>query len=79
MDNNKNNRMCNGDCTRCSFQQRVYCASYMSRNNYAMMESVLAKLDEVLVKIQPMQTSDVDLIVPFRSEPEESSTMGQAV
>lgn len=77
MDNKQNNRMCNGDCSKCSFQQRVYCASYMSRNNYAMVESVLLKIDSMLnemdsmkQKISAIQSSEGELIRPFSGEEE---------
>ena len=77
---NQNNRMCHGDCSKCSFQQRVYCASYMSRNNYAMMESVLLKLDSMQSelegmkqKISAIQSSEGELIRPFSEEEEETS------
>lgn len=80
MDNKQNNRMCNGDCSKCSFQQRVYCASYMSRNNYAMVESVLLKIDSMLnemdsmkQKISAIQSSEGELIRPFSEEEEETS------
>lgn len=74
--------MCNGDCSKCSFQQRVYCASYMARNNYAMIETIMNKIDSMQVKINELQANNVELKKPFGKNDEtfESvNTMGQVV
>ena len=81
MDNKQaDNKMCHGDCIKCSFQQRVYCASYMARNNYAMIESVLAKLDSMQseienmnIRINSIQSNEAELIKPFMEEDKKKS------
>ena len=62
--------MCHGDCIKCSFQQRIYCASYMARNNYAMIESVLDKLDSISSDMSEMKNkiNEGELIRPFEEE-----------
>lgn len=80
---------CNGQCAKCSFQQRAFCAAYMARNNYAMMESVLVKLDamkadieELHKRVNAIQSNEGELIKPFMEDDnsfESTSTMGQAV
>lgn len=84
MENQQTTKSCHGECARCSFQQRIYCASYMARNNYAMMETVLVKLDamqseitDLHARINAIQSAEGELIKPFAEE--EVNTMGQAV
>ena len=76
MENNQNKTICSGRCAECAFQQRVFCAAYMARNNYAMMESVLSKLDslqteldELSKRINAIQSNECELIKPFITEP----------
>ena len=51
-----NNASCHGECARCSFQQRVYCAAYMSRNNYAILESIIARMDSFSSEIASIKS-----------------------
>lgn len=76
MNDNQNKTICSGRCAECAFQQRVFCAAYMARNNYAMMESVLARLDsmqtelsELHKRISAIQSNEGELIKPFITEP----------
>ena len=55
MEEKKENNMCNGQCSKCSFQQRIYCASYLSRNNYAMIESLLSKINAIQASIDDIR------------------------
>ena len=86
MENNEQ-KVCSGNCQECNFQQRVYCASYMARNNYAMIESVLNRLDAIQndifslrEKMSAMNVSDGDFIQPLDEDAlKEKDTEGQAV
>lgn len=83
---NVNSSMCNGRCAECVFQQRVFCAAYMSRNNYSMMQSMLGKLDAMQMQIDEMQkrinaiqSNEGELMKPFVEEKgffDDTDTMG---
>ena len=72
-------QMCSGQCAMCQFQQRVYCAAYLARNNYAMMGAMLEKLDsmqnemaDMKTRINAIQSSESELIKPFDTEADGS-------
>ena len=77
--NNNANFVCSGQCTQCQFQQRVYCAAYLARNNYAMMNAMLGKIDALQVEIKDlnarinaMQNVEGELMHPFNVKEELS-------
>lgn len=72
MESQANKTTCNGNCQACSFQQRVYCAAYMARNNYAMIEALLDKIDVLQERINAIQAEGT-LISPLQEEIKEET------
>ena len=89
MDNNNNKTtMCNGNCQACSFQQRAYCATFVSRKNLGILldvvssvEALRTEVSELKEHIKTMQACNVEMLNPFeRAEEslkfENESTIG---
>lgn len=54
MAENENTKTCPNDCTRCTPQQRVFCAAQMSRMNIERMdaqEERLERIEDLLKKL----------------------------
>ena len=74
--NNQNTFKCSGDCLKCSFQQRVYCSSQMSRNAIDMIGAVLENQKSILARFErvenAIQSKDDGIINPMAETPSES-------
>ena len=71
--NNQNTFKCSGDCLKCSFQQRVYCSSQMSRNAIDMLVAVLDNQKSILERLErvekSIQSKDEEIINPMAETP----------
>ena len=79
METKNKQQSCNGQCAMCQFQQRVYCAAYLARNNYAMMGAMLEKIDtmqnaivDLHTRINAIQSVEGDLVKPFAEKDDVS-------
>jgi hypothetical protein len=60
-------KVCPNDCIKCSFQQQVYCAAFMSRTMIDKVKNLEEKVDNLTNSItgnpttlvNPMQPTDV--------------------
>ena len=62
-------KLCTGDCLKCSFQQQVYCAAQRSYALMALMPNIVERLD----RIEHMFPSGDDVFNPLlKDEPKEA-------
>lgn len=73
--NNQSTFKCSGDCLKCSFQQRVYCSSQMSRNSIDMLGAVLDNQKSILERLERIEkaqeSKDEEIINPMAEMPSE--------
>ena len=73
--NNQNTFKCSGDCLKCSFQQRVYCSSQMSRNAIDMIGAVLENQKSILERFErvekAIQSKGEEIVNPMAETPSD--------
>ena len=74
---------CSGNCQACSFQQRIYCASFMARSNFSLLEGIMGKLDgmqkeiaDIQARVNALQTENNELIMPIMEEKQKDAFEG---
>lgn len=73
-----NTKKCSGDCLMCSFQQRVYCAAQISRNNMDAIVEMRESIKELSQKIDRLGNTDSDVFNPINDvKPEEHAVVEQ--
>lgn len=76
-ENGNTNFTCSGDCLKCSVQQRIYCASQMSRNAIPMLEAILVNQTSILERLERIEKAqenkDEEIINPMAETPSEGS------
>ena len=58
-------KKCNGDCMTCSFQQRVYCAAQLSRNNMDAINEIKMAVSELSGKVDRLGNTESDVFNPM--------------
>lgn len=78
--NNSNQQVktCCGDCLMCSVQQRVYCASQMTRHSITMLERIEERIDQLEQQVREMQAGTSGVFNPMsRQEPHNATKEAQ--
>ena len=68
MENNENNnniKKCSSDCMQCSFQQRVYCAAQIARNNVNEIAEIKDLLSIMTEKIDRLGNASAEVFNPM--------------
>ena len=75
---NNNIKTCPNDCMKCSPQQRVYCAAYMSRMMLDRMQEQQEAFERLEKKVDQLASADDGIFNPI-DEIEEAVLAGQEV
>ena len=74
-----NTKKCCGDCLACSFQQRVYCAAQISRNNMDAINEMKLVVGELSEKIDRLGNTDSEIFNPMNESVENVDTATEEV
>lgn len=57
-------KLCTGDCLKCSFQQQIYCAAQHGHAIMALMPRILERFD----RLDAMFSSNGDVFNPLKAQ-----------
>ena len=63
--NNNNVKRCSGDCMQCSFQQRVYCAAQIARNNVDEIAEIKGMLSAMAERVDRLGNASTEVFNPM--------------
>lgn len=68
--NNNNVKRCSGDCMQCSFQQRVYCAAQIARNNINEIAEIKGMLSAISERVERLGNATTEVFNPMNESVE---------
>lgn len=66
-------KVCSGDCLKCSFQQQVYCAAQHGHAIMTIMPILISRLERIEAGISGIAPNDNEMINPLKIDAQKGS------